>query len=206
MTFRALVLSAFAGPVAATVLACGDPSTALPAAEEPRAVASESAPASDAAAARFEVRFMTGMIDHHMMAVMMAEACLTRAVHAELIATCEQIIAVQGAEIALLQGWLADWYGITHEPEMTPGAARQMERLMALEGEAFELAFLEGMIRHHLGAVREGDRCLDRAAHPELLALCEGIVTSQTAEVEMMAAWRCDWYGRCHGPGGHASE
>lgn len=38
------------------------------------------------------------MIDHHQMAIEMAELCLTRAIHEELRATCENIIATQSAE------------------------------------------------------------------------------------------------------------
>jgi hypothetical protein len=28
-----------------------------------------------------------------------------------------------------MQGWLADWYGVTHEPTMTTGDTRSMMRL-----------------------------------------------------------------------------
>ena len=69
---------------------------ALPAAAE--------APAAVEQAARFEVDFLTGMIDHHHMAVMMAEMCLEKAVHPELESTCETITATQSAEIATMQG------------------------------------------------------------------------------------------------------
>jgi uncharacterized protein (DUF305 family) len=45
--------------------------------------------------ARFEVRFMTGMIDHHMMAVMMAEPCVGES---ELRAVCEDIVTADGGD------------------------------------------------------------------------------------------------------------
>lgn len=62
---------------------------------------------------------MMGMADHHAMAVHMAEMCLEKAIHAELLATCEQIIATQSAEMEMMQAWLADWYGVTYEREMS---------------------------------------------------------------------------------------
>ena len=52
----------------------------------PAAVAD--APASSEQTARFEVDFLTGMIDHHHMAVMMSQMCLEKAVHDDLVAAC----------------------------------------------------------------------------------------------------------------------
>ena len=54
-------------------------------------------PAPDPAAANYEVRFMTKMIDHHAMAVMMAEMCVERAIHPDLTSMCTGIIANQQA-------------------------------------------------------------------------------------------------------------
>lgn len=101
--------------------------------------AQASAPAASDQAARFQVDFLTGMIDHHHMAVMMAEMCVEKAVHDELAATCESIVATQSAEIATMQQWLEDRYGISHEPDMT--GMQSMHRFHDLDGEEFEVAF-----------------------------------------------------------------
>ena len=156
-----------------------------------------SAPATSDQAARFEVDFLTGMIDHHHMAVMMSEVCVEKAVNAELVATCESIMTTQSAEIATMQQWLQDWYGLTHEPDMS--GMQSMDRYQDLDAEEFEVAFLRSMIRHHWGAIREADRCLDSAEHGELVALCTGIRTAQLEEITQMQGWLEDWYGL---PGG----
>ena len=70
-------------------------------------------PAPTPAAARYEVKFMTDMIDHHMMAVMMSQHCVEKAVHEQLRTMCQEIIAAQMAEIGQLQKWLKSWYGMT---------------------------------------------------------------------------------------------
>ena len=152
------------------------------------------APAPDKSTARFEVDFMADMIDHHAMAAMMAEMCVEKAIHEELISTCEQIIATQSQEIAMMQSWLQDWYGVSYAPEVKMDG---MHRLMKLEGEEFEIAFMEMMIRHHRQAIKEGETCLDRGYHPELLGLCQNIIETQSAEIEQMQAWLCEWYGIC---------
>ena len=153
------------------------------------------APASDEKTAAFEVEFMTDMIDHHQMAVMMAETCTEKAVHEELAAMCEQIIAVQTQEIEMMQTWLQDWYGVEHEPMMTSGMMRSMEHLQRLEGADYEIAFMRSMTRHHWGAIREAETCLDRAEHEELLSLCEDIKAAQLEEIAQMQEWLADWYG-----------
>lgn len=154
-------------------------------------------PAPDTATAKYEVRFLTDMIDHHAMAVEMGELCIDSAEHAELVAMCESIVASQSAQIETMQSWLADWYGVSHEPEMTPGMMAQMDRLASLEGDRFEITFMKRMIRHHWQAIVEGEGCLDRAWHPELKSLCSDIIAAQAAEIRQMQAWLCDWYDVC---------
>lgn len=156
-----------------------------------------SAPAPTRDQQRFEVRFMTEMIDHHAMAVMMADLCLERAVHPELIQLCHQIRETQLEEIATMQTWLEDWYGVEHQPEMTAGMQRQMQKLAALSGPEFEIEFMKTMIRHHWTAVIRAQQCQEKAYHLELIQLCENIESAQLAEIELMGEWLCAWYGIC---------
>jgi uncharacterized protein (DUF305 family) len=156
-----------------------------------------SAPAPRPSAANFEIKFMTDMIDHHHMAVMSADMCIEKAIHAELRSACENIKTTQMAEIEQMQSWLQDWYGVTHEPVMKPGDEQMMERLASLSGAEFEIAFMEMMIKHHEKAIKEGRHCLDKAYHAELREMCEDIISTQTAEIAQMEAWLCQWYGEC---------
>lgn len=159
--------------------------------------ASASEPAPHAGTARFEVDFMTGMIDHHAMATEMGQLCLEKATHEELRSLCADIVASQSEEIETLQEWLSSWYGISYEPQMKPGEMKQMERLARLSGAGFDVEFMEMMSRHHAKAVRMASRCVDRAHHKDLQALCGDIVTTQTAEIQLMQGWLCDWYSIC---------
>ena len=141
---------------------------------------------------------MSGMIDHHAMAVMMADLCLERAVHPELIQLCHQIRETQLEEIATMQTWLEDWYGVEHQPEMTAGMRKQMQKLAALSGAEFEIEFMKMMIRHHATAVVRAQQCQEKAYHAELIQLCENIEAAQMAEIELMTTWLCQWYGICN--------
>lgn len=184
--------------------ACADgaaPPTAPSALESGSALTAGGTVASTAAptppAANFEVRFMTGMIDHHQMAIEMAEICLDKAQHEELRQMCRNIIATQTAEIQQMQAWLQDWYGISYAPTMKPGDRKMLERLASLDGAEFEIAFMEMMIKHHEKAIKEARHCLEKAFHAELREMCEQIMAAQSAEIAQLRAWLCQWYGRC---------
>jgi uncharacterized protein (DUF305 family) len=164
-------------------------------------------PAPGPAQAKYEIRFMTEMIDHHMMAVMTGQTCLNRAFHPELLQTCQNIVTSQMQEIQTLQSWLSDWYGISYSPEMTPGMQRQMEKMAELSPAEFEQAFMEMMIRHHWMAIVKASQCAQKAYHAELVTLCENIMAAQSQEIIMMRTWLCEWYGVCrNGPGAPVTQ
>ena len=157
----------------------------------------QSGPAPDRATVKFEIDFMTDMIDHHAMAIEMAEICLDKAIHEELRTLCQNIIATQQQEITEMQSWLQQWYGINYQPQMKPGDMRMLERLASLSGAEFEIEFMQMMIKHHLKVIKEASKCIERAYHEELHELCENIITTQAAEIEQMRTWLCQWYGIC---------
>ncbi len=66
-----------------------------------------------AGATSFDQRFIEAMIPHHQSAVVMAKDALQNAEHPEIKALATAIITAQEAEIAQMQQWLQEWYGIT---------------------------------------------------------------------------------------------
>lgn len=153
--------------------------------------------------AGYEIAFMKGMIDHHLMGVEMARPCIPGAVHPELRALCEGIVETQLAEIGDMRGWLSAWYGVTCEPGSCGGTGMGMMMptpdLASLAGGELEIAFMRAMIPHHMQAVMQARGCLSRAQSAPLLELCDGIVTAQSAEIAQMRGWLCEWYGQCGG-------
>lgn len=156
------------------------------------------APAPNRDQAVFEVRFLTEMIDHHAMAIMMADLCAGRTIHPQLLQLCHQIKETQLEEVATMQTWLEDWYGLEHEPAMTPGMETHMRKLAALSGAEFEIEFMKMMIRHHQTAVVRTQDCQRKAYHASLIELCHHMEMAQRAEIELMGAWLCDWFDICN--------
>lgn len=62
--------------------------------------------------ADFDVEFMSAMIDHHAMAVMMAAPVLINGHHADLVTLAENVVISQGQEIRQMDEWLNAWYGV----------------------------------------------------------------------------------------------
>jgi len=152
-------------------------------------------PAPEREQRRFEIEFLTMMIDHHFGAVKMAELCDGRTVHTDLLNLCHQIKTAQTAEIAMLQGWLQNWYGVSHAPELDRKMQQQVDRLSELTGAAFEKTFMAIMIRHHAAAVDRGREALLKAWHAELLNMAAKMIGDQGDEIAMMRIWLIQWYG-----------
>lgn len=155
------------------------------------------APAPNPSTATFETRFMRRMTDHHAMAVKMAELCVEKAIHGKLQDMCDEMVTTQSQEIELMQSWLSSWYEMSYEPEIMPRAMRRMEKMAAMDSEAFEIAFMKQMIHHHEAAIRDAEQCLKRVYHEDLLDLCQNIIETQSAEIVEMEAWLCEWYSIC---------
>ena len=58
----------------------------------------------------------------------------------------------------------------------------------------FDKAFIEHMVPHHQMAVMMSSHALAGAQKPELVALLQSIITSQSAEIRQMLAWYRTWY------------
>jgi uncharacterized protein (DUF305 family) len=168
-------------------------------------------PAPNPGVANQEVKFMTDMIDHHMMAVHMAEMCQEMEVRSQLEMMCGEVVSTQTAEIMMLRGWLLDWYGIEYDPmaagHMKPKDVRMMEMMAGMSTAEFEVAFMEDMIMHHMGAIKAAEKLMKHAYHEDLLDMAEDIIEAQGDEIEMMRMWLMEWYGvapkKSGGHGGH---
>ncbi len=114
-------------------------------------------------AGRAEIRYLEGMIDHHQMALDMANHALVSSTTDEVRALSEAIIAAQTAEIGQMQGWLRDWYGIDYQPvsmlgiesvvtsapvpaPAEGGMAGMMDMMQSMMGEAGMMDMMQGMM------------------------------------------------------------
>jgi len=151
------VLTMTAGSAAQVVVqpgAPGKPSRELGPGEQPKTVALKHTAA--------DTRFMQGMIGHHAQAIEMVELLKTRTDREDLRRLGLRIEVSQNDEIKMMKRWLEDRGEALpsehahHMPGgMMPGmlTEAEMAALRSAKGAQFDRLFLEGMIRHHGGAL-----------------------------------------------------
>ncbi len=172
---------------------------ALLAAVAPRAVAGQPPPRS----VRADAEFLQGMIGHHAQAITMSGLLPSRTKNGPLNSLAERIIVSQRDEIKLMRRWLlehgADAPDPVAHPEhhghgaLMPGmlTPEQMAQLAAATGPEFERLFLEGMIRHHEGAITMTTALFaTKGAAQDLMVykLASDIEADQRAEIARMRA------------------
>lgn len=60
-------------------------------------------------------------------------------------------------------------------------------------GDAFDEAFIRGMIPHHQGAIDMALQAKERAGHEEIKRMADDIIEAQQREIDMMNGWLRDW-------------
>ena len=149
-----------------------------------------------------DVHFMSGMIQHHAQAVLVAGWAPTHGASPALRALCERIVVGQRDEIVLMRRWLDD----RHEPVpsadpshmMMPGmlTAAELARLDRARGPEFDRLFLQDMIRHHQGAITMVNQLFaSRGAGEEepVFRFAANVFADQTTEIERMQRMLADF-------------
>jgi uncharacterized protein (DUF305 family) len=136
----------------------------------------ESLPDQQAAWNEADVEFVTGMIPHHEQALEMADLIAGKSVSSDVAMLADEIRAAQGPEIAVMQGYLAQW-GTKADPHAGHGGGdadsghgmttqEDLSALAAATGPAFEQLWLTMMIAHHEGLSPWPESSLQRAKSP----------------------------------------
>ncbi len=160
-----------------------------------------------------DVTFMQGMIHHHAQAVEMTDLLATRTQNEDMRKLALRISLSQKDEIGMMQHWLQargqtapstsamamdhmdhmDHMGHDMGQPMMPGMLTpdEMARLASVKGPEFDRLFLEGMIKHHGGAlymVQELLKTPGAAQDPDIFAFVSDIDADQRMEIDRMNA------------------
>jgi len=156
-------------------------------------IASVSARASNTAHNNADVTFVQMMIPHHQQALEMAKMAKGRALSPAVHQLANAIQAAQQPEIERMQGWIKQW-GVPMHSSMSMGSGMSgtmsnadMNKLMGLQGSAFDQEFLTMMTSHHDGAISMATDELKTGQNANALALATSIAVTQAAEVQHMS-------------------
>jgi uncharacterized protein (DUF305 family) len=177
--------------------------------EPSRVVAAEQArDLSKVGATPADVKFMQGMIHHHAQAIDMTELLKTRTNNDDMKKLGLRIQVSQTDEIRMMQRWLQArgqdvpdphamhmpgmiMPGMDHGP-MMPGmlTPADMAHLAELKGVEFDRFFLQGMIKHHGGAilmVQELFAAPGAGQESTIYAFASDVVADQQMEIDRMS-------------------
>ena len=195
--------------IAAAAAACrtgsgGGPAIVQPGApgQDSRVVGAEQA--RDLSKVQFtpaDVQFMQGMIHHHAQAVDMVKLLETRTASDDMKRFALRIELSQNDEMKTMRRWLEvrgqDVPGehAHHMPgaPLMPGmlSAEEMARLAAAKGPEFDRLFLEGMIKHHAGAIAMVQNLFNTPGagqDSEIYAFASDVDADQRMEIDRMGA------------------
>ena len=148
-----------------------------------------------------DIKFMQGMIGHHAQAVEMVALVPSRTGSDDIRKLALRIDVSQKDEMQMMREWLLarsqqipdarahHMMGATLMPGMlTP---EDMEQLAAATGNAFDRLFLEGMIKHHGGAISMvHDLFASEGAGqtPEIYSYASDVDADQRMEIDRMGS------------------
>jgi uncharacterized protein (DUF305 family) len=148
-----------------------------------------------------DVRFMQGMIGHHAQALEMAALIEARTASDDMKKLGLRIVVSQEDEIKMMQDWLTARRQPLPDPHahhqqgatLMPGMLTQeeMAKLAAAKGVEFDRLFLEGMIKHHIGAltmVKELFSTPGAGQEADIFAFASDVDADQRMEIDRMGA------------------
>jgi uncharacterized protein (DUF305 family) len=142
-----------------------------------------------------DVQFMQSMIAHHAQAVTMAALVPSRTTGSAIGLLAQRIDVSQKDEIAMMRRWLQARHqeipSPTDAPMLMPGmlTPEEMASLAQASGTEFERMFLQGMIKHHEGAltmVAELFATNGAGQEPQLFGFASDVDADQRAEIRRM--------------------
>ncbi len=133
-----------------------------------------------------DIMFAEMMIPHHEQAIEMADLALAISQDSEVLSLATQIKSAQAPEIEQMKSWGSSHMG-SHAGHMMDGmlSDEELEELSRASGPDFDRLFLEGMIKHHEGAIEMAEMILE-SNNAEAASLARNILETQKAEIETM--------------------
>ncbi|MEZ0164651.1 DUF305 domain-containing protein [Kineococcus sp. LSe6-4] len=162
-----------------------------------------------------DVGFSRDMSTHHAQAVSMAYTALQRAPSEQVRQLAVDIASTQGNQMGRMQQLLLTWdqplasagrpvmawmagtdLHARHEAELEEGrtmpgmaTAAEMARLGQESGQAFEVDFLQLMLRHHAGGLDMARYGAEHATTDDVRDLAAAIASSQQAEGRLLTSY-----------------
>lgn len=133
-----------------------------------------------------DIAFAEMMIPHHEQAIEMSEIAFLNTTNPDVLKLAQEIKDAQSPEIELMMSWTGV-KASTHGGHMMDGMLSQNELsdLRQAKDKAFDRLFLEGMIKHHEGAI-EMAQDVAASKNKDVADLSTAIISAQEVEIAKM--------------------
>jgi uncharacterized protein (DUF305 family) len=152
-------------------------------------------------ATKADVEFMQGMIHHHLQAIDMTTLLAENTQNDDMRKLGLRMAISQSDEIKMMRRWLEtrgeqapdDHAQHMADAPLMPGmlSREEMTRLAAAKGREFDLLFLEGMIKHHRGALVMVEQLFSTdgaGQQSDIFAFATDVEADQRADIDRMTA------------------
>lgn len=133
-----------------------------------------------------DINFAEMMIPHHEQAIEMSEIAFKNTMNSEVLQLAQEIKEAQAPEIDLMKSWSGVKVS-THAGHMMDGmlSEDELDALRGATGAEFDRLFLQGMIKHHQGAI-EMAMDVKNSNSMVVAELSAAIITQQEIEITRM--------------------
>jgi uncharacterized protein (DUF305 family) len=133
-----------------------------------------------------DIAFAEQMIPHHEQAIEMSEIALLNTTNPDVLQLAQEIKDAQSPEIELMKSW-PGVKASTHAGHMMDGMLSESElsELRQAKGKEFDRLFLQGMIKHHQGAIEMAQK-VATSNNKDVVNLSTAIIAAQKLEIDTM--------------------
>ena len=133
-----------------------------------------------------DIAFAEQMIPHHEQAIEMSEIALLNTTNPDVLQLAQEIKDAQSPEIEIMKSWTGV-KASTHAGHLMDGMLSQSElsELRQAKGKEFDVLFLQGMIKHHQGAIEMAQE-VATSKNKDVANLSAVIIAAQKLEIDTM--------------------
>ena len=143
-------------------------------------------PSSNSGYSGQDIMFAEMMIPHHEQAITMSDLASSNSSNPAILELANRIKTAQAPEIEEMKSW-PGVDASSHMGHQMNGMLSddEIKELEESKGGEFDRLFLEGMIKHHQGAIDMAEMVVD-SRNKEVAALASAIISAQRAEIAEM--------------------
>lgn len=135
-----------------------------------------------------DLRYIDGMIGHHLNAIYMAKQAIQSSKRPEIVQLGKDIIQADEASIKELYQWKKSWFNNTKE------IVNYTKINLGQADNNFDLRFINALIAHHDEAINNAKEIRTKTTRNEILNLADSVIQGLTASKNSLIEFRKNWY------------